>query len=378
MAISAEMLQQQFKEYLTSPDREKEQSVWKEHQNSFQQFWKTKIMRNTKSSSVSETADYDPIIKLIDIKARGFNRRTDIAVAHVGLYQGTWHRIFNDLVEKKDIKETLNQIFNTTNVSELVKLVDRFAKQNEQHKNGLTGKRANAINALLVLNDPNRFISCVSLKHRFWILKAFGLGNPDRYKSYGQQVILSNEDILGGLKNTFGLAGTARDISVFLYKPSIKELWFVADSETPAAPSEDGETSIDESEFAIEKHLEDFLIANWEKTDLGRRYELIEQDGELASQQYPTKVGTIDLLVRDKKSKDYVVIELKKGQSGDQTAGQLARYMGWVRENLAKGKKVQGLVIANSIDEKLRLALSENPNAAAMTYKVNFTLERAK
>jgi hypothetical protein len=86
MAISGEMLQQKFKEYLASPDREKEQIAWKKQQKSFHQFWKSKILRNTKSSALSETADYDPIIKLIDIKARGFNRHTDIAVAHVGLY----------------------------------------------------------------------------------------------------------------------------------------------------------------------------------------------------------------------------------------------------------------------------------------------------
>jgi RecB family endonuclease NucS len=82
--------------------------------------------------------------------------------------------------------------------------------------------------------------------------------------------------------------------------------------------------------------------------------------------------------VRDKKSKDYVVIELKKGQSSDQTAGQLLRYMGWVRRNVGKRKGVQGIIIASSIDEKLRYALSEIPHVTAMIYKLNFTLERSE
>lgn len=374
MKISPEILQQKFQEYLASPDHAKERSVWKEHQKSFRQFWETKILPNAKSSTLSPTADYDPIIKLIDTKARGFNRQTDIAVAQVWLRQSMWHRIFNDLVEKKDIKETLNKIFNTSNTTDLVKLVDRLANQNARYKNGLTGKHANALNALLALNDPNRFISSVSLKHRFLILTNFELGDATKYKSYGEEVILSNEDILAGFKNVFGLIGTARDISKLLYMPSIKELWL--DTEAPEPEPE--EPDLDKSEFAIEKHLEDFLIANWEKTDLGRQYDLIEQDGEPVSQQYSTDVGFIDLLVRDKKTNDYVVIELKKGQSSDQTAGQLARYMGWVRQNLAMGKKVQAVVIANNIDDKLRYALSENPNATAMIYKLNFTLERAK
>jgi hypothetical protein len=69
MTISPEMIQQKFKDFLASPACEKERTVWKEHQKSFHQFWQTKILPNTKSSALSETADYDPIIKLIDTKA---------------------------------------------------------------------------------------------------------------------------------------------------------------------------------------------------------------------------------------------------------------------------------------------------------------------
>jgi hypothetical protein len=43
--------------------------------------------------------------------------------------------------------------------------------------------------------------------------------------------------------------------------------------------------------------------AAWEETDLGKRYKLIEEDGEPVSQQYPSEVGSIDLLVRDKKTR---------------------------------------------------------------------------
>ena len=178
-----------------------------------------------------------------------------------------------------------------------------------------------------------------------------------------------------------GVAATPREISKFFYVDEIKQLWLSAASPDVKVEVDDEDiprdSEGDSSEFAIEKHLEDFLIANWEKTDLGKRFELIEQDGEIVSQQYRTDVGAIDLLVLDKSSKNYVVIELKKGQTSDQTAGQLLRYIGWVRRNLAKGKAVHGIVIASSIDEKLQYALSEIPHASVMTYRLNFTLEPA-
>ena len=36
----------------------------------------------------------------------------------------------------------------------------------------------------------------------------------------------------------------------------------------------------DPSEFALEKHLEDFLVKNWKGTELGKRFDIYEEDGE--------------------------------------------------------------------------------------------------
>jgi hypothetical protein len=81
-----------------------------------------------------------------------------------------------------------------------------------------------------------------------------------------------------------------------------------------------------------EKSIEDYLEQNIDYIGkaAGMNLELIER-------QYSTTVGTIDLLCRDKKSKDYLVIELKKGRSADRVYGQCSRYMGWVRKNLGPG-----------------------------------------
>lgn len=62
----------------------------------------------------------------------------------------------------------------------------------------------------------------------------------------------------------------------------------------------------------MEKQLEDFMVHNWDKTELGKKYGLIIDEGELVSQQYKTDIGPIDVLARDEKNNSHVVVELKK------------------------------------------------------------------
>ena len=125
--------------------------------------------------------------------------------------------------------------------------------------------------------------------------------------------------------------------------------------------------------FYMEKELENFLINNWEKTELGEIYDLIIEDGELKSQQYKTDIGPIDILVRDKRNKNYVVIELKKNQTSDDTIGQIARYMGWVKEKL-HDQNVHGIIVAGAYDERLYYASKTVPNVELFIYKVDFKL----
>ena len=93
----------------------------------------------------------------------------------------------------------------------------------------------------------------------------------------------------------------------------------------------------DGNSFCTEKHLEDHIINNWDRTNFGKKYDLIVKEGKMISQQYRTDLGPIDILVKDKNEKNHVVIELKNGKGSDQTIGQLARYMGWIQEK--KGDK---------------------------------------
>ncbi len=128
------------------------------------------------------------------------------------------------------------------------------------------------------------------------------------------------------------------------------------------------------SQFALEAHLEEFIDHNWSHINFGRklvRYQTPEQDGR----QFPAGPWSIDFLCTDEETGGFVVLELKRGKTGDVTVGQILRYIGWVRENLSKdGQKVTGIIVAREVDEGLKYAVRELSHVSLLTYKVDFTL----
>ena len=135
---------------------------------------------------------------------------------------------------------------------------------------------------------------------------------------------------------------------------------------------------LDPSVFALEKHLEDFLIANWQQTPLAARYKIYEVDGELVGQQYPSDTGPIDILAISHDGSELLVVELKRGRVSDSVVGQIQRYMGYVQGELAEpGQSVKGVIIALEDDLRVRRALAVAPNIDFYRYEVNFKLHKA-
>lgn len=384
--MATEKIQTLFRQFLSEYNSARKAEVWENQRQIFGRFWNDKILTSASELTVDDT---DAVIRLLDIKGRG-HQKTDEAVAMTGIRQGLWERLFDTLKGHEDIRQTMSQIFAETDDSKLIALIDRLTRENKNNKNGLTGNSAVILNALLFINNPTEFLSVVSLSHRFQIMRAFGLGDPEDFKSYGQQIILSNRKIVDGFRVKYGLEASPRELSEFLYTPhsgyttNVKVYWQKGETVIDAAveeggngpPAEDGDAGL-AVEFAMEKHLEDFLVRNWESTELGKKYDLIEENGELVSSQYSTDVGKIDLLVKDKETKRYVIIELKKGQTSDDTVGQVARYMGWVKTHLAGGQEVSGIIIARANDLRLQYAIQMVRNVELFVYKVRFVLERA-
>lgn len=142
--------------------------------------------------------------------------------------------------------------------------------------------------------------------------------------------------------------------------------------DTAASPEAAG--AAESGAFRLEKHLEDFIVANFDRVFDGK-YAYFKDAGEHEGRQYPTDIGPIDILAREPAANAYVVIELKRDKSSDQAVGQTLRYMGWVKENLCQGgEEVKGLIICQEADERLEYALKMTPNITHKLYQVDFRL----
>jgi hypothetical protein len=129
--------------------------------------------------------------------------------------------------------------------------------------------------------------------------------------------------------------------------------------------------------FGLERHLHEFLRDNWNHIELSKDWAIFSEPGdEEAGYEYPCAVGRIDLLAKHKPDGRWLVIELKREQSTDQTIGQLLRYIGWVRQHLAsKDEFVQGMIICREADNALQYALNAVSNVEVQLYEVEFRLK---
>lgn len=181
---------------------------------------------------------------------------------------------------------------------------------------------------------------------------------------------IARTEMSQALRNSTGSIGTVNRITKFE-----SEILGLIDGRRPVTLVANDESVADPSVFALEEHLEEFLIENWNQTELGRRYDIYEEDGELVGQQYPSDTGPIDVLAISKDKKELLVVELKKGRASDNVVGQIQRYMGFVLDELAEDDlKVKGIIIALDDDQRIKRALSVAQNIDFYRYQVSFKL----
>ena len=172
------------------------------------------------------------------------------------------------------------------------------------------------------------------------------------------------------LKNSSGSAGAVCNITKYA-----EELKTLIDGKETVEHLEPDEVLEDPTAFALEKHLEHFLVENWSKTELGATYDIYIEDGQLVGQQYPSDTGPIDILAISKDKKTLLVVELKRGRASDRVVGQIQRYMGYVKDELAEtDQQVKGVIIALEDDLRIRRALSVAQNIEFYRYQLSFKL----
>ena len=195
---------------------------------------------------------------------------------------------------------------------------------------------------------------------------------PHRRPVTWLNVTIERTSMSEALRNSTGSTGTVSTISK--HREELEKL--IGGVSAPKLISTDVSVE-DPSSFALEEHLEDFLVKNWAHTEFGKDYDIYEEDGEKA-QQYQTDTGPLDILAVSKDKKRLLVVELKKGRASDAVVGQTLRYMSFVQDELAEeGQTVLGVVIAHEDDQRIRRALAMTPNITFYRYQVSFKLVKA-
>lgn len=185
-----------------------------------------------------------------------------------------------------------------------------------------------------------------------------------RVKWFEDRLLRSNMSV--ELQHSSGSIGTCCDLTK--YSEELEKLLTSTDQVQPAD---------DCGSFVLEKHLEDFLIANWKNTEFGKLYDIYQgADGQLGN-QYPTDTGPLDILAISKDKKKLLVVELKRGKTSDAAVGQILRYMSYVKEMLCEeGQTVAGAIVALDDDQKLRRSLSMVENISFYRYEISFHLKK--
>lgn len=378
----AEDLPKLFDAFIQVYDAEKKNAIWIAQSQKFHTFWNERIVGGPNGELGDP--EIDEIVRILDRHGKG-NTKESEAVARVMTPQGAWRRMFNEIKATKPLAKALNDVFTETDLEQRAAAINKVYTLNKGHRNNLTGQSGSAINAMLAAWDPFKNSSIVSLNDRKKVIEHFAVeGGPDfANDTIGTQITQSDRAIANAF-HKLGIHADLRTITKFLYSHEMKHRWKLEGEEERDEPGVDGpkptttapgEETTDPALFYMESQLEDFLIENWDKTELGKKYDLIEENGELQSQQYKTGIGTIDILAQDKKSMQFVVIELKKNQTSDDTVGQLTRYMGWLEEHKTGGEPTKGIIIAAQYDNRLHYALKKVKDVEVYLYRVDFELQ---
>jgi len=199
---------------------------------------------------------------------------------------------------------------------------------------------------------------------------------PHRRKVHWLETTIARSAMSEALQNSTGSIGTVCDVTD--YHDELDRL--IGDAPSgPQAPIIAGDPDIEDPvAFAMEKHLEAFLVANWNQTLLSKDFSIYEEDGEPVGQQYATDAGSIDVLAISRDKKRLLVVELKRGRASDVVVGQVLRYMGFVKEQIAEDDQVvEGVIIALDDDQRMRWALMSVPSISFYRYQVSFKLLKA-
>lgn len=251
------------------------------------------------------------------------------------------------------IKEAMDNIGDKASYSHIKKYI--HSKYGEVNDSTITCQII-----VCTVNHPSRIHYPENSKSRisdtkYDFLYTIGRGEVERYNPERHGIWEIKEDETGKL--------------IIAEKNDVKHDINVEMKET--SPQKDEE----EYYFPLESHLRDFIAQNIDTIKVnGKSLKLYVDDNGTDGIEFRTDVGIIDILAIDEED-NFIIFELKLSRGNDATLGQILRYMGWVKANIAGDKDVHGVIVAKSIDDKLKYAVTQVKNMTLFEYEINFNID---
>ena len=122
--------------------------------------------------------------------------------------------------------------------------------------------------------------------------------------------------------------------------------------------------------FSYEKDLRTSLCL--QVTSLFPNYQIYGLESE--GIEYSIESRRIDILLENIETKDLLAVELKSGEADYKVFGQISMYIGLLQEKFPK-RNVKGMIIAGSIQNSLKQAVSITDKIELKTYLMKIELE---
>ncbi len=182
--------------------------TWTSHCKTFREIWEKKFSKGKANKQY-----FDDLVFIIDCNARGSTKQ-DEAVARTYIRYPIWYKLFDDLNTKKELCNSINDLFNINEQMERIEKINEIYKMNENNKNGLTTKSAIILNALLFLNRPQDYLSSLTIKHRSIICSKLKINYSN--SSDGHIIIETNDNIINHFKEHLDEIGILKNIEPFI------------------------------------------------------------------------------------------------------------------------------------------------------------------
>lgn len=238
------------------------------------------------------------------------------------------------------------------------------------------------------MNQVIQYKKSFSLFTAYQFLKDHGLekesddikNSPDKFKSYTSTLrrakvivlIKSNNLTDQFLEEVWPSGKTKKGLTRTRFFESLYQRFL--DSEEGITQDDEDDIPIEESQFAYEADLRDYLASNLHIIE--KDLKLYESESGERGVEYviPNTQRRIDILAIDKNN-DFVVIELKVSRGYEKTIGQALYYQSMVK-NAFHVEKARIILIAREISPELRMGTKYLPDVQLFEYQLSLTLNQ--